>query len=204
MIAAMSTDTKRRGRSAHAVTGICCLALCAILAMPAPARAEDSPPAAPASARDGGADFDFEIGRWRTHVKVLRRPLTASGEWVEYEGTSVVHALIGGRANLVELSVAGTAGRIEGVALRLYDPQARLWSIHYASAADGALTPPLHGKFADGRGEFYGDDTLGGRPIRVRFVITQVDRDTARFEQAFSADDGATWEVNWIATDTRL
>ena len=24
------------------------------------------------------------------------------------------------------------------------------------------------------------------------------------FEQAFSSDGGKTWEVNWIATDTRI
>jgi hypothetical protein len=203
MNAAMRTDTLNRGGPARARTCICCLALCAALAAPAPALAQDPPPAAAASPRDGGADFDFEIGRWRTQVKRLRRPLTGSDDWVEYEGTSVVHALLGGRANLVELSVSGPSGRIEGVALRLYDPQARRWGIHYVSAADGALTAPLHGGFEDGRGEFYGDDTLGDRPIRVRFVITQVDRDTARFEQAFSADGGATWEVNWIAIDTR-
>lgn len=155
-------------------------------------------------AHDGPADFDFEIGRWRTEVKRLAKPLSGSTEWVEYQGTSVVHEFLDGRANLVELSIAGPAGRIEGVSLRLYHPETGQWSIHYASARDGELTAPLHGRFENGRGEFYGDDRLGDRPIRVRFVITQDGADTARFEQAFSADGGATWEVNWIATDTRL
>ena len=156
------------------------------------------------AARGGQANFDFEIGRWRTEVKLLKKPLSGSTEWVEYEGTSVVHEFLDGRANLVELSIAGPAGRIEGVSLRLYHPKTGQWSIHYASARDGELTAPLHGRFANGRGEFYGDDKLGDRPIRVRFVITQEGADIARFEQAFSADGGATWEVNWIATDTRL
>lgn len=155
-------------------------------------------------ARGGQADFDFEIGRWRTEVKRLAKPLSGSNEWVEYEGTSVVHEFLDGRANLVELSIAGPAGRIEGVSLRLYHPETGQWSIHYASARDGELTAPLHGRFENGRGEFYGDDRLGDRPIRVRFVITQEGADTARFEQAFSADGGASWEVNWIAVDTRL
>ena len=66
------------------------------------------------------------------------------------------------------------------------------------------MTAPLYGWFEGGRGEFLGDDTFGGRPIRVRFVISQVDAETARFEQAFSIDGGKTWEVNWIATDTRF
>jgi hypothetical protein len=77
-------------------------------------------------------------------------------------------------------------------------------SVHYAGASDGELTVPLYGRFDGGRGEFLGDDTVGGRPIRVSFVISQIDADTARFEQAFSTDGGKTWEVNWIATDTRF
>lgn len=98
----------------------------------------------------------------------------------------------------------GPPGSIEGVALRLYHPETQQWSIHYASAADGELTAPLVGAFRDGRGEFFGDDTLGAKPIRVRFVITQPSVDKARFEQAFSADGGKTWELNWVAIDTRL
>ena len=159
--------------------------------------------APPAVEPDGHADFDFEFGRWRTEVKRLRKPLSGSTEWVAYEGTSVVHGFLDGRANLVELSIAGPAGRIEGVSLRLYHPDTQQWSIHYASATDGELTAPLFGRFEDGVGAFTGDDSFGGRPVRVRFVITRPAPDTARFEQAFSADGGRSWEVNWIATDTR-
>jgi hypothetical protein len=177
------------------------IAVCVLAAGASPASAQDGAPVA--EARDGAAAFDFEIGRWRTVVKRLRKPLSGSSDWVAYEGTSDVHAFLGGRANLVELSIAGPAGRIEGVALRLYHPGTGEWSIHYAGAADGELTPALIGRFEDGRGEFLGDDTFGNRPIRVRFVITQPSRETARFEQAFSEDGGKTWEVNWIAVDTR-
>ena len=159
---------------------------------------------APAAARDGQRDFDFSIGTWTTHVKRRVRPLTGSDEWVEYDGTSTVREVLGGRANLVELRVAGPAGRIEGVSLRLYDPESRRWSLNYAGASSGALGPPTIGTFTNGRGEFLGDETLGAKPIRVRFVISGVGADSARYEQAFSADGGKTWEVNWIATDTRL
>jgi ketosteroid isomerase-like protein len=125
--------------------------------------------------------------------------------WAEYRGTSLVRGLMDGRANSVELSVAGPAGKIEGISLRLYDPGARRWSLNFAGLRDGALTPPVIGGFdGKGRGVFHGEDRLGGRPIRVRFVITLVSADEAHFEQAFSADDGATWEVNWIAVDRRL
>jgi hypothetical protein len=157
-----------------------------------------------AAAAGGQRDFDFEIGTWRTHVKRLSHPLTGSSDWVEYEGTSVVKEIAKGRANLVELDVAGPAGRIEGVSLRLYTPEARQWSLNFSNLRAGTLSPPVFGGFKNGRGEFYGQETLGGRAILVRFVIRDITADSCRFEQAFSDDGGKTWELNWIATDTRL
>lgn len=161
----------------------------------------------PASAdprRDGQRDFDWELGEWRTHLWLLRNPLSGEpANWTEYEGTSTVRDVLGGRGNLVELSVEGAAGRIEGMALRLYNPQARQWSLNFANARNGELTTPVIGAFNNGCGEFYGQDTADGRTVLVRFVIQQTSPRTARFEQAYSADGGRTWELNWIATDTR-
>ena len=154
--------------------------------------------------RDGNSDFDFEIGSWKTQLKRRLRPLSGSNEWVEYEGTSVVTKVLGGRANIVELDVKGSAGRIEGMSLRLYNPDARQWSLNFSNVRSGTLSPPVLGEFKNGRGEFYGADTLNNRAILVRFVIFDVTTSTAKFEQAFSDDGGKTWEVNWIATDTRL
>jgi len=167
-------------------------------AAPAPA---DKPAAA---APDGQHDFDWEIGAWKTEVSRRQRPLSGSETWVELKGTTVVRKLFDGRANIAELDIAGASGRIQGIALRLYEPQSRQWSINYASLGSGTLTAPISGGFKDGRGEFFGRDTLGDRPIRVRFVIHCATRDVCRFEQAYSADEGKSWELNWIATDTRI
>jgi len=163
-----------------------------------------------AAAQASGAEsdpqraFDFEIGSWKTHLKRLVRPLTGSTTWVEYEGTSVVRPVWGGRANLLELAVEGSAGRIEALSLRLYNPQSRQWSLNFASAGSGELGgPPAIGGFKNGRGEFLNQETLNGKPILVRFVISDITPASCHFEQAFSADGGKTWEVNWVATDTR-
>lgn len=177
-----------------------CAMAAAFAVVPAAAQPAD-PPAS--LERDGQHDFDWEIGTWTTHVRVLRNPLTDSATWVEFEGTSVVREIMGGRANLVELSVEGPAGRIEGISLRLYDPGSRRWSLNFASLASGEMSPPVIGGFQDERGLFYGRETIGGREVLVRFVISDITADSARFEQAFSADGGVTWEVNWIATDRR-
>src|SRR5215204_443605 len=154
--------------------------------------------------RDGQHDFDFEIGTWKTHLRRLQRPLSGSTTWLEYEGTTVVRKVLDGRANLVELKVDGPAGRIEGLSLRLYNAQARQWSLNFANVSDGLLTTPSIGEFKDGRGEFYNQDRYKDRAILVRFVITKITDDSYRFEQSFSDDDGKTWEVNWIAIDTRI
>ena len=159
---------------------------------------------AEAQLHDGQHDFDFHLGKWRTRLKRLQKPLTGSKDWVEYEGTTLVRPVWDGAANLVELDVAGPAGRIEGLSLRLYNPQSRQWALHFASFATGEMSPPTIGEFKDGRGEFYSQETLNGRAILVRFVISNLSADSIHFEQAFSGDGGRTWEVNWIATDTRL
>ena len=162
------------------------------------------PSVAQTNQRDGQHDFDFEIGTWKTQLRRLQKPLSNSNTWVEYEGRTVVTKVLDGRANLVELKVAGQAGRIEGLSLRLYSPQTRQWSLNFANIVDGQLTTPSVGEFKDGRGEFYNEDTYSGRAIFVRFVIINVTDDQYRFEQSFSTDGGQTWELNWIAVDTRV
>jgi hypothetical protein len=154
--------------------------------------------------RDGQKDFDFEIGTWKTHLKRVVHPLTGSTTWVEYEGTTVVRKVWNGRANLVELEVDGSKGHIEALSLRLYNPQSHQWSLNFANGNDGTLSQPTIGEFRNGRGEFFDQETLNGRAIYVRFVITDITPNSCRFEQAFSDDGGKTWEVNWIATDTRV
>ena len=167
----------------------------------APASASRCQPAP--STRDGQHDFDFEFGRWTAKLSRRLHSLTGSEEWVAYEGTSVVHPLWQGRANVGELDVAGPAGRIEGLTLRLYDPSSRRWTIRFANSRDGELTPGLVGGFSEGRGEFLDQELLDGRPICVRFIFSEITRDTFRFEQAFSPDEGRTWEVNWVSAFRR-
>lgn len=184
-----------------------CLTVMGLLylpAAPACARAAKAAEAGAETPRDGQHDFDFEIGTWRTHLKRLAHPLSGSSEWVEYTGVTTVHKVWNGRANLVELTADGPDGHFEGLNLRLYNPRSRQWSLNFANSSGGTLGRPTIGRFVDGRGEFYDQEDFDGRAIFVRFVITPLDADTIRFEQAFSDDGGRTWEINWVATDTRM
>jgi hypothetical protein len=166
-----------------------------------PATAGPSPELAE---QDGQHDFDFQIGSWKTHLKRLVHPLTGSASWVEYDGTTVVRKIWDGRANVVELEVDGPSGHIEGLSLRLYNPKTHQWSLNFANSNDGTLTQPTVGEFENGRGKFFNQEALNDRVIFVRFVISDIGPNSCRFEQSFSDDGGKTWEVNWIATDTRV
>jgi hypothetical protein len=154
---------------------------------------------------DGQRDFDFEIGTWKSHGSRLSHPLSGKSSWAEFDGVTTVRKIWNGRANLVELIADGPAGHIENLSLRLYDPPTRQWSLYYGSYKSGELSvPPVVGKFTAAGGEFFDDEMLNGKPIRVRNVWNQITADHCHFEQAFSADGGKTWELNWVVTDTRV
>jgi len=140
----------------------------------------------------------------KTHLRRLVHPLTSSTTWIEYEGTTIVRKVWNGRANLVELKADGPGIHFEGLTLRLYNSESHQWSLNFANSSGGGLSQPTIGEFKNGRGEFFDQETLNGRAILVRFVISDITPDSCRFEQAFSEDGGKTWEVNWIATDTRV
>jgi hypothetical protein len=176
-----------------------------VMLQPLQGRAQQSLDTQHRAAKGGGPhDFDFEIGTWKTHLRRLVHPLTGSTTWVEIEGTTVVRKVWNGRANLAELEADGPAGHLEVLSLRLYDPQSRQWSLNTANSNSGVLGQPTIGEFRNGRGEFFDQESFNGRTILVRNVWSDITADSCRFEQAFSDDGGKTWEVNWIAVDTRL
>jgi len=154
--------------------------------------------------RDGQHDFDWDIGTWKIHVKRLLHPLSGSSTWVEYNGTDVVRKIWGGRANLGEVEWDGPAGHVDLLTLRLYNPQTHKWTINVANGAMGALSTPAIGEFKNGSAEFYDQEELNGRPILVRLGVSDITPNSCRFDQAFSADWGKTWEVNLIVTETLM
>jgi hypothetical protein len=175
---------------------------------PQPGRRSTQPPGTPlppaAATPDGQHDFDFDTGTWKMHIRRLVHPLTGSTEWTTMEGTTVTHPVWGGRANLAEVEADGPSGHLELLALRLYDPQAHQWSIHFATSDSAILSVPSVGTFHNGQGEFFDSELYHGRNILVRFRIGPVSPNEVHSDQAFSADGGQTWETNWINTYTRV
>lgn len=190
-------------KSSKRVLYRCALIAGIVAGMMRPVRG-DAPQQQIRALRDGAHDFDFEIGTWRTHLKRLVHPLTGATTWIEMDGVSTVRKVWDGRANLVELHIDTPKGPIQILSLRLYNPESHQWSLNVTNANGGVLGVPTVGEFKNGRGEFYDQEAYNGRAILVRFVISDITQDSCRFEQAFSADGGKTWETNWIATDTRV
>ncbi len=155
-------------------------------------------------AHDGQHDFDFEIGTWKIHLKRLVHPLTGSTAWTEFDGTTFTEKVWNGRANLEQFETNGSAGQIEGMTLRLYNPESHQWSIYWATSKTGTLGIPTVGGFKNGQGEFYDQEPINGRMVLVRFIWSGITANSAHFEQAFSEDGGKTWEVNWITDQTRV
>ncbi len=183
---------------------LCLMLASALLAANLSAQTQASASPSAAAQRDGQHDFDFELGTWKIHLKKRLHPLTGSNEWVEFDGTSITRKVWGGRANLEQFETDGPVGHIEGMTLRLYNPQSRQWSLYWANAKDGALNQPMVGEFQNGRGEFYDQEAFNGRMIYVRYIWSEITPNSAHFEQSFSDDGGKTWETNWITDQKRV
>ena len=187
--------------------GICALAAAAwLLAQPGIAGAQTPAPAPAAVQRDGAHDFDFLLGDWKAHLQRLPERLVGSTNWIEYDGISRTHPVLGSSANFEEFEVDSPAGKqhIRAQTLRLYSPASHQWSIYGLDVDKGQLgLPATVGQFTDGRGELFDYEDWKGRMVLVRFIWTHSGRNAAHMEQSFSPDGGRTWEVNWICDLTR-
>ena len=152
--------------------------------------------------RSSPADFDFVFGDWVVHHRYLTERLAGrgseTGDWIEFDGTMSTRPILGGSGNVEDNVLSKPDGEYRAVALRSFDPAAGTWAIWWLDGrAPHQLDVPVVGGFVDGVGTFFGDDTLDGRSIRIRFVWTRQSADALRWEQALSPDGGESWEVNW-------
>lgn len=154
--------------------------------------------------RDGRGDFDFFIGSWKGHQRRLRERLKGSQTWEDFESTSEVRKTLDGLGNIDEVTMQRASGVFRGLTVRLFNPQTQQWSIYWADSSGSGLMAPMVGEFKDGRGVFYDCEPFEGKRIFSRFIWTHDSPDSCRWEQAFSADGGTTWETNWTADFTRL
>ncbi|HEY1975236.1 MAG TPA: hypothetical protein VGG89_01655 [Candidatus Baltobacteraceae bacterium] len=149
-------------------------------------------------------DFDFEFGpTWTAHLRLLGHRLAGAHDWIDFHGTLLTHKLWSGQGNMSELVVSNGKSNIVGGALHLYNPDTRQWSVWFANAITGTLGVPSVGHFENGRGVLYDREVQGGRMVTVRQIFSNTSAHTFNFDQAFSADNGKTWETNLTIRYTR-
>ncbi len=128
----------------------------------------------------------------------MKGRLVGSTEWEDFAGTSVAWLTLDGLGTVDDNVLEQPEGTYRALSVRAFDPKAGQWSIWWLDARHPTdIGPPVRGGFEDGVGTFLGDDTLNGRPIKMRFLWSKITPTSARWEQAFSPDGGATWETNW-------
>ena len=150
-------------------------------------------------------DFDIFVGRWRTKQRRLKERLVGSTEWVEFEGVQDFRLLMGGTANMTDNLFHLPDGPYRGVTVRAFDPKTKSWAIWWLDDTHPhKIDVPVIGRFENGSGAFYADDTFNGKPIKIRFLWKDIKADSRRWEQAFSPDGGATWETNWTGDFFRM
>jgi len=155
----------------------------------------------------GGAqhDFDFFLGSWKVHHRKLKKRLSGSNEWDEFDGTTTCQSLLGGIANMNDSVVNAAGGSYTGLGLRAFDAKTHTWADWYLDGRNpSAIDSPGIGRFTKGVGTFLSDDTFEGRPIKVRGIFSSLSGTSAQWEQAYSADGGKTWETNWVMQHVRI
>ena len=206
IVDASDSSLVSRAMSTASILRACLLLASLAATSPVHATASDGAAAAPATDLSGVDDFAFEVGRWRVHHHVLKLQPDGRQQWLEYDGTSSNHEIMGGLVNIEDNLFHTPDGDRGGVAIRSYDSSNGSWAIWWIDGRypHGAMDPPVVGRFVDGVGTFHSDGTVNGRPARTRFTWSEITPTSARWEQALSYDSGGTWQVNWIMTFQRV
>ncbi|MEJ0087528.1 MAG: hypothetical protein WDO72_17780 [Pseudomonadota bacterium] len=156
------------------------------------------------SATSSEHDFDFLVGDWKLRNRKLKSRLTHSDEWMAFESAVEMHPILGGMGNIDKYTESVSGKPYEGVALRLFNARTKLWSIYWADSNSGALDPPVVGSFANKVGHFFARDTYKGQNIIVLFRWDVRNPQRPIWSQAFSTDEGRTWEWNSINVSERV
>lgn len=153
-----------------------------------------------ASATSSQNDFDFLVGKWKVHNRRLKTGLNNSTEWIEFDAFAECRKILNGFGNIDSFQTVFDGKPYEGMALRLFNPKTRLWSIYWANADMVVLDVPQVGSFENKIGRFYARDILEGRGIIVQYYWDVTSPKAPSWSQAFSPDNGQTWEWNWYMT----
>jgi len=142
-------------------------------------------------------DFDFYEGKWSIKNQRLKERLCNSNVWIEFNAEQEMEIILLGFGNTDNFIASFDDKPLEGRTIRLFNPKTRLWSMYWTDSINPILQPPTVGSFENGIGKFYCRDTFEGQRIIVEFLWDKTDPENPIWSQAFSNDNGVTWETNW-------
>lgn len=142
-------------------------------------------------------DFDFYEGKWKLQNKKLKTRLNNCTEWIAFESTQEMHKVLNGLGNIDNYLATFDGVPFEGMSVRLFNAKTKLWSIFWADSNEGVLQPPVVGSFENNVAHFFTKDIFNNRKILVVFRWDVRDKENPIWSQAFSDDNGKTWEWNW-------
>jgi hypothetical protein len=154
---------------------------------------------------DHSHDWDWLVGEWNVRHRRLKQRLANANDWEEFNGSCTHWLTMNGHGNVDDNVVEIPSGAYRAMGIRAFNPATGKWAIWWLDErSPDRIEPPVYGSFSNGVGRFEGDDTFNGQPIRVYFQWSEITASSARWEQAFSNDGGATWEVNWVMHFSRV
>jgi hypothetical protein len=143
-------------------------------------------------------DFDFLVGTWKVASRKLKTRLENCEDWIEFEATIETKKILNGNGNFETFKANLDDKPFEGAAVRLFNPKTRLWSIYWADSNFATLDEnPVVGSFEGDVGKFLTKDAFAGKEITVLYQWEKTDPLRPIWSQAFSVDEGKTWEWNW-------
>ena len=147
-------------------------------------------------------DFDFIHGRWTIANRRLTTRGVGADDWDLFNSTAFCEPRLDGLVNVEQISCPERGWT--GMSLRSFDLERGVWSIWWINSLTGRLQPPVTGRFKNGGCVLEGPDTDGDRSILARYSWSDIKTDAARWLQAFSYDNGASWETNWVMDFMRV
>lgn len=157
------------------------------------------------SATSSANDFDFLEGRWKVHNSKLKVRLSNNNEWDEFESELHMRKALNGLGNVENYYAKFNDKPFEGLAIRLFKPETKLWTIYWVDTNGPAMDEhPVTGSFENKVGKFYARDQFNNKSILVLYQWDAVNAEEPKWSQAFSEDDGKTWEWNWEMKLTRI
>jgi hypothetical protein len=148
-------------------------------------------------------DFDFLPGQWKVHNRKLKTRLAGTNDWEEFDSELHMRKTLMGNIENYYTSFNGKP--FEGMAIRLFDPSTRLWTIHWVDSNSCTMDEhPVTGSFENKVGKFYATDTFSGKEIVMLYQWDATDPTHPKWSQAFSTDNGKSWEWNWEMVLTKL